>query len=75
MAVSADRDSDPSSVAAIDKKLAQLEKQMNKLSRRRDAGKLDEKQFYAEYFPLHEQAVELQATRLRASEGAAYRQR
>jgi hypothetical protein len=71
-----DRDSALDNVSDIDKKLARLEKQMSKLSRRRDAGKLDEKQFYADYFPLHELAVELQAKRLQvAPQGTAYRPR
>ncbi|MEX2237466.1 MAG: hypothetical protein WEB00_08025 [Dehalococcoidia bacterium] len=44
----------------LEKKLNQLKKQMMKLSGKRDAGKLDDIDFYREYFPLQEQSLQLQ---------------
>lgn len=61
-------------VKDIDRKLNEFAKKMDALSRKRDSGKISDAQFYAEYFPLQAQSVELQARR-NSLAGSGYRPR
>jgi hypothetical protein len=51
------------SVRDIDKQLDKLERQMKKLSEKRDNGKLPDHEFYASYLPLQEQSLQLSSER------------
>ena len=50
-------------VRDIDKRLDKLERQMKKLSEKRDNGKLPDREFYASYLPLQELSLQLQQER------------
>ena len=47
------------SVRDIDKRLDKLEREMKKLSEKRDNGKLPDREFYARYLPLQELSLQL----------------
>lgn len=65
----------PTTVKEFDKRLNKLGGRMDKLSRRRDGGKLEDRKFYVEYLPLQELFLELQQRRSAMSGPDDYRQR
>jgi glutamine synthetase adenylyltransferase len=60
-------------VRDIEKRLDKLERQMKKLSEKRDNGKLPDSEFYASYLPLQELSLQLAGER--ASLTDSYRPR
>jgi hypothetical protein len=53
----------PRSVRDIDKQLDKIEREMKKLSEKRDGGKLADREFYARYLPLQELSLQLASER------------
>jgi hypothetical protein len=53
----------PRSVRDIDKQLDKIEREMKKLSEKRDSGKLADREFYARYLPLQELSLQLASER------------
>lgn len=61
------------SVRDIEKRLDKLEREMKKLSEKRDNGKLADRDFYAQYLPLQELSLQLASERAGLTD--TYRQR